>query len=66
MAARRKPDRWDPEARKSLLRFGRWIFLSTALSFVAMQIDRLTLGRLIDPAALGILFHRRHDRFRAS
>lgn len=45
---------WDPEARKSLLSFGRWIFLSTAITFIAMQLDRLLLGRLVAPEVLGV------------
>lgn len=45
---------WDAEARRSLLGFSRWILLSTATTFIAMQIDRLTLGRLVDVDMLGI------------
>ncbi|MCG8555149.1 MAG: oligosaccharide flippase family protein [Proteobacteria bacterium] len=46
---------WDREALKSLLRFGRWIFLSTALTFLTGQsIDRLVFGRLIPLDALGV------------
>jgi O-antigen/teichoic acid export membrane protein len=45
---------WDPEAFKELNRFGRWIFLSTALNFFDVQSDRLLLGRLLDVQVLGI------------
>jgi O-antigen/teichoic acid export membrane protein len=45
---------WDREAFKSLYRFGRWIFISTALTFLAGQGDRLILGRLLDVRFLGI------------
>jgi len=45
---------WDPEARKALLSFGRWVFLSTAITFIAMQLDRLMLGRLVAPEILGV------------
>jgi O-antigen/teichoic acid export membrane protein len=39
---------WDKEAIKELSSFGRWIFLSTAVTFLATQIDRLMLGKLFD------------------
>lgn len=45
---------WDADARKDLLTFGRWVFLSTAITFVALQIDRLSLGRLVSEAELGV------------
>ncbi|MGB3515862.1 MAG: oligosaccharide flippase family protein [Elainellaceae cyanobacterium] len=45
---------WEPEAFKSLYRFGRWIFISTALTFLAGQGDRLILGRLLDVRFLGV------------
>ena len=45
---------WDPEARKALLTFGRWIFVSTAITFISMQVDRLVLGKLVDIELLGV------------
>lgn len=45
---------WEQEAFKELQRFGRWIFFSTALTFVAAQGDRLIMGRLLDVRFLGI------------
>jgi O-antigen/teichoic acid export membrane protein len=45
---------WDAEARKDLLGFGRWVFVSTAVTFVALQIDRLVLGKLVSEEELGI------------
>jgi O-antigen/teichoic acid export membrane protein len=45
---------WDRTAAGELVRFGRWIFLSTALSFLASQGDRLVLGRFITMDMLGI------------
>lgn len=45
---------WAPRARHELITFGRWIFVSTAITFVAMQLDRLLLGRLAHADALGI------------
>jgi len=33
---------------------GRWIFISTAVTFLGMQADRLILGKLISFEAVGI------------
>jgi O-antigen/teichoic acid export membrane protein len=46
--------RWDKGAAKELLTFGTWIFVSTALTFVAEQSDRLIFGALVTLAQLGI------------
>ena len=45
---------WEREAFKELHRFGRWIFFSTALGFIASQGDRLIIGRLMDVRFLGV------------
>lgn len=45
---------WDKEAVKELVSFGKWIFLSTAVTFFAEQADRLILGKLIPFEVLGI------------
>jgi O-antigen/teichoic acid export membrane protein len=45
---------WDPAATAEILRLGRWIFGSSALSFVSQQTDKLLLGKFIGVAALGI------------
>ena len=45
---------WDRESLQSLVHFGRWILLSTAFSFFAMQADRLILGKLISFSLLGV------------
>ncbi len=37
---------WDRGALRELLKFGKWIFISTAITFFAMQIDRIILGRV--------------------
>lgn len=42
------------EAFDELIRFGRWIFLSTAALFIAAQGDRLLLGFYISKAVLGV------------
>jgi O-antigen/teichoic acid export membrane protein len=44
----------EPAACQELFRFGRWIFLSTLLTFFALQIDRLLLGKLVPLGELGI------------
>lgn len=45
---------WDKECASSLFRFGRWIMGSTALTFIAGQMNRLLLGALMGTATLGI------------
>jgi O-antigen/teichoic acid export membrane protein len=44
----------EKEAIKELLSFGKWILLSTALMFLATQVDRLILGRLFPMGWFGI------------
>jgi O-antigen/teichoic acid export membrane protein len=46
--------RWDREAVKTLVSFGRWIFLSTLLTFLAMNSDRLIFGKLLPIGLLGV------------
>jgi O-antigen/teichoic acid export membrane protein len=45
---------WEPANAAVLLKFGRWVFLSTVLTFAAMQSDRLIFGKLISIAELGV------------
>lgn len=45
---------WDDSARADLLGFGKWIFLSTILFFLAGQADRLIFGRLLSVSTLGV------------
>ena len=45
---------WDQKAINDLFSFGRWIFVSTALTFLATQADRLILGKLISLEMLGV------------
>lgn len=45
---------FEREAFDELIRFGRWIFLSTAALFIAAQGDRLLLGFYISKAVLGV------------
>ena len=37
---------WDKEVVQEVSSFGRWILLSTAMTFLATEIDRLMLGKL--------------------
>ncbi|HEX9298372.1 MAG TPA: oligosaccharide flippase family protein [Polyangiaceae bacterium] len=46
--------RWNKPDAAALLHFGRWIFMSTLLTFVAMQSDRLIFGKLISMSMLGV------------
>ena len=46
--------RWEREAVRELVSFGKWIFISTLLTFFAMQMDKLMLGKLISTELLGI------------
>jgi O-antigen/teichoic acid export membrane protein len=48
--------RLDPEALRELFGFGRWIFVSTALTFLSMQGDRLFLGAVLLLHPLGLFF----------
>lgn len=45
---------WDKDAFKELISFGKWIFISTAMTFLAAQADRLILGKLFTFEMLGI------------
>jgi O-antigen/teichoic acid export membrane protein len=45
---------WDRDALRQLVRFGRWIFLSTLLTFLVGQADRLVFGKLVPMAMLGV------------
>jgi O-antigen/teichoic acid export membrane protein len=38
---------WQPAAVRELFHFGRWIFLSTVFCFLALQTDKLILGRML-------------------
>lgn len=45
---------WERRALDQMLHFGRWIFLSTLLTFLVMQSDRLIFGKLLDLGTLGL------------
>lgn len=45
---------WDKEAAKDIFSLGKWIFVSTAVSFLASFADRMILGKLIPLSMLGV------------
>ena len=45
---------WNQEVVKEIFSFGKWIFVSTALTFLAEQADRLILGKLLTFYMLGV------------
>ncbi len=45
---------WDQDSAKEILSFGKWIFIASALVFVAEQADRLILGKLLSFEMLGV------------
>ena len=45
---------WDRSAAREMMKFGRWIFISTLLTFLALQADRLIFGKLISLHDLGV------------
>ena len=45
---------WDTESFYELVHFGKWIFLTSILGFLAINGDRLILGGLIDAKMLGL------------
>lgn len=46
--------RWDRSIVAEVVRYGRWILLSSATSVIAANLDRLMLGFWVAPAALGL------------
>jgi O-antigen/teichoic acid export membrane protein len=47
---------WDRLAARSLIRFGRWIFISTVITFLVMRIDQFTLSGLMGMALFGVFW----------
>jgi O-antigen/teichoic acid export membrane protein len=45
---------WDRESVRELFDFGKWIFLSTILAFLAGQADRLIFGGVLSISTLGV------------
>ena len=46
--------RWDPRSARELIAYGKWIFVSTLLTFFAAELDRLVFGKMIPIAELGV------------
>ncbi len=45
---------WEAAAFNEIFHFGRWIFLSTALTYLARESNKLIVGRVMDERFLGI------------
>lgn len=45
---------WDRDAARALMHFGSWVFVSTMLTFLALQADRLILGKLVPMSVVGV------------
>lgn len=45
---------WDRDAIEEIISFGKWIFVATAMMFLASQADRIILGKLFSLELLGI------------
>ncbi len=45
---------WERSSLRTLIGFGKWIFLSSAVYFLSTQGDRMLLGRYLDMAHLGV------------
>lgn len=45
---------WDKTAVHELVSFGKWIFISTVLTFLASQADRIILGKIFSLEMLGV------------
>jgi len=56
LVGREHPPRfaWERATLGEMMGFGKWIFLSTVLFFLAGQADRLIFGRLFSVALLGV------------
>jgi O-antigen/teichoic acid export membrane protein len=46
--------RFEKESLRELFGFGRWIFLSTAIFFLASQVDRILVSTLLEPGPRGL------------
>ena len=45
---------WDSDAVSQMIRFGKWVFLSTALTYLAVSSDRLVIAKLVPLAVVGV------------
>jgi O-antigen/teichoic acid export membrane protein len=39
---------WDKQVRSELMKFGKWIMISTLITYLALQIDRVMIPKLLD------------------
>lgn len=46
--------RWDKDSARSLINFGRWIFVNTMLTYLVGQSDKLVLAKLVPMATFGV------------
>lgn len=46
--------RWEARARRDLASFGKWLFVSSVFTFIAMRSDVVILGRLLPVDTLGV------------
>ncbi len=46
--------KWERESLHDLFHFGKWIFLSTLVTFLAGNLDRIMLGKSLPLAELGV------------
>lgn len=46
--------RWNPTVVRTIISFGKWVFLSTLFTFLALQVDRLSMARLFPLAEVGV------------
>lgn len=45
---------WEKQAAKHIYHFGKWIFLSTLVTYLGLRFDLMALGALVDLETLGI------------
>lgn len=46
----------EREAARAIFSFGKWIFLSTLVTYLAMRLDYLLLGKLLDLGDVGVYY----------
>ncbi|MCP4904779.1 MAG: oligosaccharide flippase family protein [bacterium] len=45
---------WDRDAAHRIIHFGKWILVSTLITFLATRLDVIVVGKLVPMAALGV------------
>jgi len=45
---------WDRTAWNEVAHFGKWVFLNSVVTFLALQMDKLVFAKMIPLAALGV------------